>query len=57
VQRDGSQVIRTGTDAVKEHLVLGAIFAALVVLMFLGNLRSTIIAAWPSPSPSSAPSR
>ncbi len=45
VQRDGSQVIRTGTHAVSEHLVLGALFAALVVLVFLGNFRSTIIAA------------
>ena len=45
VQRDGSQVIRTGTEAVTEHLILGAIFAALIVLLFLGNLRSTVIAA------------
>jgi len=45
VQRDGSAVIRTGIAAVTEHLVLGALFAALVVLLFLGNLRSTVIAA------------
>ncbi len=45
VQRDGSAVIRTGTKAVTEHLILGAVFAALVVLLFLGNWRSTIIAA------------
>jgi hydrophobic/amphiphilic exporter-1 (mainly G- bacteria), HAE1 family len=50
VQRDQSQVVRTGTDAVKEHLVLGAIFAALVVLLFLGNLRSTVIAALAIPT-------
>ncbi len=43
--RDDSAVIRTSVDAVKEHLVLGALFAALVVLVFLGSLRSTIIAA------------
>jgi HAE1 family hydrophobic/amphiphilic exporter-1 len=42
VQRDGSAVIRTGTEAVTEHLVLGALFAAIIVLMFLGNLRSHI---------------
>jgi HAE1 family hydrophobic/amphiphilic exporter-1 len=30
---------------VTEHLVLGALFAAAVVLLFLGNLRSTVIAA------------
>ncbi len=45
IQRDGSAVVRTGTDAVNEHLVLGALFAAFVVLIFLGNVRSTIIAA------------
>lgn len=45
VQRDGSAVIRTGTEAVTEHLILGALFAALIVLLFLGNFRSTIIAA------------
>jgi HAE1 family hydrophobic/amphiphilic exporter-1 len=50
VQRDGSAVIRTGTDAVTEHLVLGAIFAAIIVLMFLGNLRSTVIAALAIPT-------
>jgi hydrophobe/amphiphile efflux-1 (HAE1) family protein len=45
IQRDGSAVIRTGTQAVTEHLILGAVFAALIVLLFLGNLRSTVIAA------------
>jgi hydrophobe/amphiphile efflux-1 (HAE1) family protein len=45
VQRDQSQVIRTGTEAVNEHLILGALFAAIIVLVFLGNVRSTIIAA------------
>ncbi len=45
IQRDGSAVVRTGTDAVNEHLVLGAIFAAFIVLIFLGNVRSTVIAA------------
>ncbi|WP_437528294.1 efflux RND transporter permease subunit [Sorangium sp. So ce726] len=45
VVRDGSRVIRTGIAAVKEHLVLGALLAAVVVLFFLGNARSTLIAA------------
>jgi HAE1 family hydrophobic/amphiphilic exporter-1 len=45
VVRDNSTVIRTGIGAVKEHLVVGALLAALVVLLFLGNVRSTIIAA------------
>ena len=43
--RDNSAVIRTGIHAVLEHLILGAFLAALVVLLFLGNARSTIIAA------------
>jgi hydrophobe/amphiphile efflux-1 (HAE1) family protein len=45
VVRDESGVIRTSVDAVKEHLVVGALLAAVVVFLFLGNLRSTIIAA------------
>jgi HAE1 family hydrophobic/amphiphilic exporter-1 len=45
VVRDDSRVIRTSVNAVKEHLVTGALFAALVVLLFLGNARSTAIAA------------
>jgi HAE1 family hydrophobic/amphiphilic exporter-1 len=45
VVRDDSGSIRTSVDAVKEHLVLGAVLAALVVLLFLGNARSTLIAA------------
>ncbi len=43
--RDESGVIRTSVDSVKEHLVLGAIFAAVIVFLFLGSVRSTIIAA------------
>ncbi len=43
--RDNSATIRTSVAAVREHLILGAVLAALVVLMFLGSLRSTLIAA------------
>jgi hydrophobic/amphiphilic exporter-1 (mainly G- bacteria), HAE1 family len=43
--RDESGVIRTAVNSVKEHLVVGALFAAVIVFFFLGNLRSTIIAA------------
>jgi HAE1 family hydrophobic/amphiphilic exporter-1 len=43
--RDESGVIRTSVDSVKEHLIVGALLAAVVVYFFLGNLRSTIIAA------------
>jgi hydrophobic/amphiphilic exporter-1 (mainly G- bacteria), HAE1 family len=45
VVRDNTATIRTSVAAVTEHLVLGALFAGLVVLVFLGNLRSTLIAA------------
>jgi HAE1 family hydrophobic/amphiphilic exporter-1 len=45
VVRDESGVIKTSVDSVKEHLVLGALFAAVIVFFFLGNVRSTIIAA------------
>jgi hydrophobic/amphiphilic exporter-1 (mainly G- bacteria), HAE1 family len=45
VVRDESASIRTSVNAVKEHLLLGAVFAAIIVLIFLGNWRSTIIAA------------
>ena len=50
IQRDGSQVVRTGTEAVTEHLILGALFAAIIVLIFLGNVRSTVIAALAIPT-------
>jgi hydrophobe/amphiphile efflux-1 (HAE1) family protein len=45
IVRDNSIQIRTSADQVLEHLVIGALLAALVVLLFLGSLRSTIIAA------------
>ncbi len=45
VVRDNSESIRTSVGAVKEHLVVGALLAAVVVLLFLGSGRSTIIAA------------
>src|SRR3984957_19141336 len=49
IVRDESASIRTSVNAVKEHLVLGAFFAAVIVLVFLGNWRSTIIAAMAIP--------
>ncbi|HTJ46228.1 MAG TPA: efflux RND transporter permease subunit [Kofleriaceae bacterium] len=45
VVRDNSESIRTAIGQVNEHLILGAILAAIIVLVFLGSLRSTIIAA------------
>jgi hydrophobic/amphiphilic exporter-1 (mainly G- bacteria), HAE1 family len=45
VVRDLSDFIRASIDSVEEHLVVGSILAAAVVLVFLWNWRSTIIAA------------
>ena len=42
---DQSEYIEAALHAVYEHLILGAILASLVVLIFLWNWRSTIIAA------------
>lgn len=48
--RDQSDYIIAAVDAVKEHLILGSIFAALIVFLFLRNFRSTIISAVAIPS-------
>ncbi len=45
IARDQSEFIENAVGAVKEHLILGAFCAALIVFAFLGNARSTIIAA------------
>ena len=45
VVRDMSEFIKASMRSVEEHLVVGSILAALVVLVFLWNWRSTIIAA------------
>ncbi|HLV60355.1 MAG TPA: efflux RND transporter permease subunit, partial [Fredinandcohnia sp.] len=42
---DGSRFIRASIDAVKEDLLVGGILAVLIVLLFLRNLRSTLVAA------------
>jgi HAE1 family hydrophobic/amphiphilic exporter-1 len=45
IVRDESGYIKAAVAAVEEHLVLGALMASIVVLVFLRNWRSTIIAA------------
>lgn len=50
IVRDDSGVIRTSVNGVKEHLVVGAVLAAIVVFFFLGSGRSTIIAALAIPT-------
>jgi HAE1 family hydrophobic/amphiphilic exporter-1 len=50
VVRDQSEFIETSLHAIEEHLVLGAIFAAVVVFLFLWNFRSTLISAFAIPT-------
>jgi len=50
VVRDESEFIRNAIHAVEEHLVFGGLLAALVVLLFLRNGRSTLIAALAIPT-------
>jgi HAE1 family hydrophobic/amphiphilic exporter-1 len=45
VARDQSEFIENAIGAVQEHLLLGALCAALIVFVFLANARSTVIAA------------
>ncbi len=45
IVRDTSEFIEASIHNVEEHLIVGSILAALVVLLFLTNLRSTIISA------------
>lgn len=43
--RDQSEFIQNSLTAIYEHLILGGLFAAIIVFLFLWNFRSTIIAA------------
>ncbi|MDQ3321429.1 MAG: efflux RND transporter permease subunit, partial [Acidobacteriota bacterium] len=45
VTRDQSEFIENSLAAIEEHLIIGGILAAVVVFLFLWNIRSTIIAA------------
>ncbi len=45
IVRDEAQFIEASIASVQEHLVVGSILAAIVVWLFLGNFRSTMIAA------------
>jgi HAE1 family hydrophobic/amphiphilic exporter-1 len=44
-RRDQSIFIRRSIEDIQHHLILGSILAALVVFLFLRNIRTTIIAA------------
>ena len=45
ITRDQSEFVKASVHEVEQHLILGSIFASIIVFFFLGNLRSTIIAA------------
>src|SRR5215213_2813029 len=45
IVRDEAQFIEASIASVQEHLIVGSILAAIVVFLFLGNVRSTMIAA------------
>ena len=45
IVRDEAQFIEASIASVQEHLIVGSILAAIVVFLFLGNFRSTVIAA------------
>jgi HAE1 family hydrophobic/amphiphilic exporter-1 len=45
IVRDQSEFIENSLHAIEEHLLLGAIFAAIIVFFFLWNIRTTLIAA------------
>jgi HAE1 family hydrophobic/amphiphilic exporter-1 len=45
IVRDTSEFIEASIHNVEEHLIVGSILAALVVLLFLTNVRSTVISA------------
>jgi hydrophobic/amphiphilic exporter-1 (mainly G- bacteria), HAE1 family len=50
VIRDQSTFIEGSVNAIYEHLLLGGLFASLVVLFFMRNWRSTLIAALAIPT-------
>lgn len=45
IVRDQSEFIQASVHAVQEHLILGSILAALIVLLFLKKIRLTVISA------------
>ncbi len=50
IVRDQSEFIETSLHAIEEHLILGGLFASIVVFLFLWNFRTTLIAALAIPT-------
>jgi hydrophobic/amphiphilic exporter-1 (mainly G- bacteria), HAE1 family len=45
VTRDQAEFVENSLHAIEEHLILGGLFAAIIVFLFLWNVRTTFIAA------------
>src|SRR5437773_1329978 len=50
VIRDDSKFIYASVESLEEHLVFGSLFAAIVVMFFIRNLRAVVIAALAIPA-------
>jgi hydrophobic/amphiphilic exporter-1 (mainly G- bacteria), HAE1 family len=50
VIRDDSKFIYASVESLEEHLVFGSLFAAIVVMLFMRNIRAVIIAALAIPA-------
>ncbi|MEO6636985.1 MAG: efflux RND transporter permease subunit [Ginsengibacter sp.] len=48
--RDQSEFIENSLHAIEEHLIIGGLLAAIIVFLFLWNIRTTIIAALAIPT-------
>ncbi len=48
--RDQSEFIEASLHAIEEHLLLGGLFAAIIVFVFLWNFRATVISALAIPT-------
>jgi hydrophobic/amphiphilic exporter-1 (mainly G- bacteria), HAE1 family len=48
--QDNSEDVRAAVEAVAEHLILGAVMAALVVFLFLRSMRATLISGLAIPT-------
>ena len=50
VTRDDSQFIRASIASLEEHLLLGSLFASLVIMVFIRNIRVVLIASLAIPA-------
>src|SRR6188508_1137565 len=50
VTRDDSQFIRASIASLEEHLLLGSLFASLVIMVFIRNLRVVLVASLAIPA-------